>query len=236
MKKLVFFNLSMLLLLSPAQNLNLSSLMAQPTSCIENNPQIAKILDACQNNSKLAQEKISKVARSVKIKLLCMCNLSEKLQLRDFTKNPTLFEKLFSEFVQNAGNLLNIEYDKINAIAQNLQFSVKAPVNSNKKGVASSLNNGNKKQIIGLATKVLNISNDKLNKAIALIVHFLDPISDEKISQADIMNVLTRTLSPFTPEELNAVEKIISTKAFEKIANNLDILTEIVLSIIKEDA
>jgi regulator of sirC expression with transglutaminase-like and TPR domain len=65
-------------------------------------------------------------------------------------------------------------------------------------------------------------------------MRFLNPVSKEQISQEQIKDVLKRTLSALTPEEFDPLKKMVNTNAFAKIADNLDILTGLVLSIIKE--
>ena len=232
MKKLIFVSLSLFLVFSHSQNLNLNSLKAEPVSCIENNPHVAKILDACQNNSKFAQEKMSKVGKKIKEALMRMCTLTEKLELRGFTKIPTLFEKLFSEFIRNVAGLLNIEYEKIQSFTRNIQLNNEKSAEKNN---PATLKCADKTPVENLVDEILKISGDKLDISISLIMQFLNPSSDERIDHKEIKRILTQTLSTFTPEELDALAKVIRSNAFAKIAAKLDELTEIVLSIIKEE-
>jgi hypothetical protein len=236
MKKLVFFNLSLLLMLSPAQNLNLNSLKAQSVSCIENNPYLVKVLDACQSNSEFAKEMMLKVVERIRAKLMCMCNLSEKLELKKFTKTPTLFEKLFSELSRNVAGLLDIEYEKVQTFTKNMQSPNTKPEDSNKKSSPTNLQCTDSTQVKNLVDRILRISDDKLNLSISLVMHFLNPSSTEQINNEQIKRTLIQTLESFTTEELNALERVIDSKAFAKIAPKLDELTGIVLSVIKEDA
>ncbi len=235
MKKLVFLNLSLFLLFLPVQHLNLDSLKAEPASEIVTNPHITKLLDTCRNNKRYGvvfiPEFVAKIATCIKTKLMCICNLSEKLQLRDFTKTPALFGKLFDELVKNVCNMLKIEHEKVEALVKNMQLSNEKPAKPTKK---SQITNADKKEIAALITKILGISGNKLNTSITLTLRFLNPSSKKQISQKEITGVLTQTLSAFTSEELTEIEKIVSTAAFAKIATNLDILTETVLQIIEE--
>ncbi|MFH1254603.1 MAG: hypothetical protein V1646_04200 [bacterium] len=235
MKKLVFISLSIFLVFSHSQNLNLNSLKAEPVSCIENNPNLAAFLNACQNNSKFAQEKMTKVVKIIKNKLLCMCNLSEKLELREFTKTPTLFEKLFSEFIRNVAGLLDIEHEKIKTFTKNMQLPNSNTTSPNKELKSPNLQCVCETEAEVLVNEILNISEDKLTISISLVTSFLNPSTKEQVGTEQIKHVLTQTFSKFSLEELNAIRKVINSRAFKKITNNLDVLTEMVLSIIKEE-
>lgn len=232
MKKLVFFNLATLLLFLPSQNLNLNSLMAEPTSCIENNSYISKIIDSCQNNTNFAQEIMSKICKKVRDMLMRICTLPEKLELRSFTKTPTLFEKLFSEFIRNISSMLNIEKEKIQTFTKTIQLPNQKSEINNKSNFTQF---ADKSAIENLVDEILYISGDKLDCSISLVMQFLKPSSNEQIDRKQIKSILIQTLSNFTTEEIKALEKVIRSNAFAKIANKLDELTGMVLSIIREE-
>jgi hypothetical protein len=214
---------------------------AEPINSVENAHNIAKFLDACQNNPKLAQEKIELVLKSIRCKILCMCSLSEKLQLLEIkkeledkkdNKSPDLFKKLLAALIGNSTDILkrlNIEPKKVKAIAENMNLPTKKSVKS------QDNQNAQKIQAEKLTNNLLTMAKEKLINSISKIMQFLNPTATKSVDESAIKSILTRTLSTFTNSELNTFEQIISSKAVAKILNNSDIIIDTVITILKKD-
>jgi hypothetical protein len=164
---------------------------------------------------------------------MCICSLSEKLQIRDFAKNPILpglFKKLLPGLIFNGEEILkplNIGNENIKDLTKNINLPVKQPVKSN---VPTK---NQKMQIEKLVNTLLGLSDKKLTCSIAKIILFINPTCKNTVGQATIKSVLVKAISALNTQELNALDKIINSSAFATIVNHLDVLTDATLTAIQ---
>lgn len=227
MKKSIVFHLSLFLLVSMGCANQTSLAKTEPFCCIIKNPDVAKIFEVCQKNPEFAKSKLNKLGNNLKTRLLLACNLSEKLQLKKFTKYPTLFANFFTGLIFEVAEALKIGYNDMKLLAESLQIPLNNPVHT-------KLNDSEKTNINELSTQLLNTFGDNLKDAIIKIIQFLDPSLETKIKNKKIAKFLNKTLQVLSKSERQILKELAETAAFKKIATNLPVLMDNALSILKE--
>lgn len=231
MKKVIISLCFLQLISSFDSNLNLKlSVEAKGLSCIENNESLVKIIsDPSKREAKLKQIK------DQLYKLVVFnSSLTEKIQLKGFTKQVALLNKLLSELISHSLQIFKLEINKIQAFTTSLNLNIPA-IKQFVKEKNTSQKRADPAEVQALTEKIFGLCEDKLCASLKKIMIFLNPAFNESINQRKIKKIISKMLSSLTSSELDKLEDMVSQPAFKKITDLLDEAAEITIGVLSDN-
>lgn len=230
MKKVIVSSCFLLLISFLSNQSNLYCIDIESSECCMVSKNIEKMIS---DPSKL-DAKLKQIKNRIMTLIFLNSTLKEKTQLLGFLKHEGLFIKLFSELIINCSQALDIEVDKIQALAMTLNINNVNIDKSTQKSV--SLSSKDQTQAQALTEKLLVLSEKQLYIAIQKIAHFLKlEYNKTLINRAELRDLLIQALKPLTPTELKSLDDIISKPVFEKLVNTLEEVVEITIRILSNN-
>jgi len=169
------------------------------------------------------EKEIASLISKIKLKILLLCNLPEKMELLGFLKNEDIFRKIAPEIIINLCNLIGINQEYI----FNFAINPGTPLTSatKEKGITQEAKN--------LSYKILKKIDTKTTVILPKIISFLNIPNSANINASTLQCILEQTLDSLSNEELKIIENLTNSGAFLKISNNIDKLIDQTIEIVK---
>lgn len=202
-----------------------SHLTPSSSTTLFNDENISKLIETYQKEP----EKLDSLRFHIRCKLLSICNSSEKLQLKKLTheKYRKLFEKILSELMEQASNMLQKE-----SLSYTIYKKIKNLFNINLTNT-SCTQNPSEMQLID---NELTAHSNQINSVIQQITQITDPEISNQITFQKVNTFIQKILHSLNQSELDTLKKeIIPNTAFKKILANLDQIIAFIIKLAQEN-